>query len=60
MNAEMGQAWFRVAFFMTTVSGILLFVESPGTAEFVITVTSFVMGLVFILIIALIVRRMNH
>jgi hypothetical protein len=60
MNPELGRAWFRVAIFFTLTSGGLLFFVAPGTAEFVITVTSFIIGVVFIAIIALVVRWSNR
>jgi len=57
MNSELGLAWFRVAIFITLVSGALLFFLTPGTAEFIISVASLVVGLGFIALIALIVKR---
>jgi hypothetical protein len=60
MNPDLGLAWFRIAIFFTLVSGVLLFLETPGTAEFVITVASFIIGLIFLAIIAIIVRWSNR
>jgi preprotein translocase subunit Sss1 len=60
MSPELGQAWFRIAFFITMVSGVLILFQKPGSAEFVISVTSFVIGLIFIAVIAFIVRRSQH
>lgn len=57
MNPEAGQAWFRIAMLLTLVSGALLFIVEPGTAEFIVTVTTLVIGLVFIGVIAVAVRR---
>ncbi len=57
MSPELGQAWFRIAFFITAVSGVLILFQVPGSAEFVISVTSFVIGLIFIAIVAIVVRR---
>lgn len=57
MNPELGLAWFRIAIFITIVSGILAIIEPRDSAEFVISVASFVVGLVFISIIVLIIRR---
>ena len=57
MSPELGQAWFRIAFFITAVSGVLILFQAPGSAEFVISVTSFVIGLIFIAIVAVVVRR---
>jgi len=60
MNPEVGKTWFQAAVFIALVSAALLLFEQPGTAEFVITVTTLVIGLVFIGIIVLIVKRANR
>lgn len=60
MSPELGQAWFRIAVFITLVSAILIFFQVPGSAEFVVSVMSFVVGLVFIAVIAIVVRRSNR
>ena len=57
MNPELGLAWFRIAIFFTLASGVLLFFETPDTAEFVITVTTFVIGFILLALIAFIVKR---
>ncbi|MBI5032224.1 MAG: hypothetical protein HZB51_16965 [Chloroflexi bacterium] len=57
MNPELGLGWFRIAVFITGVSGILALIEPPDSAEFVISVASFGMGLLFIFIIVVIVKR---
>ncbi len=57
MNPEAGQAWFRIAMLITLLSAALLFLVQPGTAEFVVTVTTLVIGLLFIGVIAVLVRR---
>ncbi len=60
INPELGQAWFRIAVFITGVSAVLILFQTPGTAEFVISVTSFVVGMVFIAVVAFVVRRSNR
>ena len=60
MNPELGQTWFRVAVFITLVSVVLLFFEKPGTAEFVITVATLVIGLAFVGILVFVARRANR
>ena len=60
MNPELGQAWFRVALFITLVSAALLIFVQPGTAEFVMTVASLVVGLVFVGIVVVMVKRANR
>ena len=57
MNAEAGHAWFRIAVFIAATSLVLIFFQQPGTAEFILSVTSLVIGLVFIAVIAMLVRR---
>ena len=57
MGPELGQAWFRIAIFITFVSGILIFIEPRDSAEFVISVASFVVGLIFIGIVVITTRR---
>lgn len=59
MNPELGLGWFRVAIFITVVSGILALIEPRDSAEFIIAVASFVIGLLFILIIVVLVKRSN-
>ena len=60
MNPELGQAWFRIALFITLVSAALLLIVQPGTAEFVMTVASLVVGLVFVGIVVFMVKRSNR
>jgi riboflavin transporter FmnP len=60
MNPELGQAWFRVALFITLVSAALLIFVQPGTAEFVITVMTFITGLVFVGVVVFMVKRANR
>lgn len=57
MSPQLGQTLFRVAFFMTLMSAVLLFLVKPGSAEFVITVTTLVLGLLFMAVIVIIARR---
>jgi cbb3-type cytochrome oxidase subunit 3 len=57
LSPELGQAWFRIAFFITAVSGVLILFQIPGSAEFVISVTSFVIGLIFLGVVTIVVRR---
>ena len=59
MNPELGLAWFRVAIFITLVSGLLALIEPRDSAEFIVSVASFVIGLVFILIIVVMIKRSN-
>jgi len=60
MSPELGQAWFRIAILITLVSAILIPFEPRDSAEFVISVASFVVGLVFIAIVVFFIRRSTH
>jgi hypothetical protein len=57
MNPEAGQAWFRIAMMITLVSGALVFLTEPSTAERVVSVITLLIGLIFIGIIVVLVRR---
>jgi hypothetical protein len=59
MNPDLGLAWFRVAIFITAVSGVLALIEPRDSAEFVVSVISFVIGLLFIGGIVVITKRSN-
>lgn len=62
MDPQIGRAGFRIAFYVIFVSGALLFFVRPGTAEFVVTVLSLIVGMLFasaIGILALIARRLG-
>jgi len=60
MSPELGQGWFRIAVFITLTSAVLLFFEQRGTAEFVITVTTLVIGLIFIVAVIIAVKKTSR
>lgn len=60
ISPQMSRAAFRIAFFMTLVSIVLVFCLKPGSAEFVVAGVTLAVGLVFIVLIALVVRRQSH
>ncbi|MEP7357404.1 MAG: hypothetical protein ABI847_09225 [Anaerolineales bacterium] len=57
MSREAGQAWFRIAVLITVVSAVLVFFTEPGSAERVVSILTVLMGLLFIGLIAIFVRR---
>lgn len=57
MNPEAGQAWFRIAVLITLVSAALLYLTEPGSAERVVSMITLLIGLLFIGIIVVLVRR---
>ncbi|HET6597950.1 MAG TPA: LPXTG cell wall anchor domain-containing protein [Anaerolineales bacterium] len=57
MNPEAGQAWFRIAMMITLVSVVLVYLTEPDTAERVVSVLTLLIGLLFIGVIVVLVRR---
>lgn len=57
LSPEAGKMWFRIAVFIVIVAGILLPFQKAGSAEFVITVLTLVMGVLFVIFLAVIARR---
>jgi hypothetical protein len=56
LSPKLGQAAFRIAFMMVSVSALMALFLTPGTAEFVISVVTLVLGLVFMALIFIFVR----
>ena len=56
INPQLGRTAFRIAFMMISISAVLLFVLSPGTAEYWVSVLTLILGLVFAGMIAILVR----
>jgi preprotein translocase subunit Sss1 len=56
MSPQMGHAAFRVAFFVTFTALVLLIFLRPGSAEFGATVVTLIAGLIFIGMVAFMVR----
>lgn len=59
LSPKLGQAAFRIAFMMVSVSALMTFFLTPGTAEFVISVVTLVLGLVFMGLIFILIRVMG-
>ena len=57
MNPEAGQAWFRIAMMITLVAAALVYLTKAETAERVVSVITLLMGLLFIGIIIVLIRR---
>lgn len=60
LSPESGKAWFQVAIFFTAVPAILLVFEKPGTAEFVITAATLIVGILFLGVVILLIRQSNR
>jgi hypothetical protein len=56
MSSSIAHAAFRLGFFIVFVSGILLLFLDSGSAEQAITQITFLIGLVFLIIIVIWVR----
>lgn len=57
MSPEVGRLWFRIAFFLVLISAGLLFILKPGSAEYVVTVMTLVVGMLLILAIKWLINR---
>ncbi len=57
LSSELGRAVFRIVFYVTLVSAVLLIFLDRGSAEFVVASLTFALGLVATLVIAILVRR---
>ncbi len=60
ISPRLGQMAFRIAFYITLVSAALMFFLEPGSAEFVVAGVTLSIGLVFIVLITLLVRRFSR
>ena len=56
ISPQIGRAAFRIAFVMVAVSIIMVFVLTPGSAEYWVSVLTLVLGLLFTGIIFVLVR----
>jgi hypothetical protein len=56
ISPQMGRAAFRIAFVMVALSIILIFVLTPGSAEYWVSVLTLVLGVLFMGIIFVLVR----
>lgn len=56
MSSTIGHAAFRLGFFIVFVSGVLLLFLERGTAEWAITVFTFVFALLFLVVVTIMVR----
>ena len=55
MIPELGKAGFRIGFLIVVPSFLILIFLEPGTAEYVITLVTLVMGVVFLVAVTLLV-----
>ncbi len=57
MSPEAGRAWFRIAALITLLSAALVFFTQPGTAERIVSIVTLLIGLLFIGVIVILIRR---
>jgi hypothetical protein len=55
MDSQLGRAGFHLGFYVVFVSGILLLFLERGTAEYSITLLTFLIGLTFLALLILII-----
>lgn len=53
------RAALSMAMFIVLVSAALIWIQTPGTAEFVISVFSLIIGLIFLGLVVLVIRRLS-
>jgi preprotein translocase subunit Sss1 len=56
ISPQLGRTAFRIAFMMVAVSAVMLLVLTPGTAEFLVSILTLILGLIFVGIIMILVR----
>ena len=56
MSPDIGRIAFRIATFLVVVSAGLLFVVTPGSAEFIVTAITLAVGVIFGVLIIIVVR----
>jgi hypothetical protein len=59
ISPQMGRAAFRIAFMMVAVSIVMVFVLTPGSAEYWISVLTLILGLLFMGIVFILVRLLG-
>ncbi len=60
MSPQLGAAAFKIASFLVVVSIGLLFTLDANSAEFVVTILTLVIGIVFGALVIVIVRRQSR
>jgi preprotein translocase subunit Sss1 len=60
MNPQAAKAGLGLALFVVILSVMILPLQTPGSAEFVVTMLSLLIGLVATGVIAFVIRRMSR
>jgi len=56
MSSDVLKAFLRIGMFLVVASVFVLFLQTPGSAGFVVTVLSLIIGVVLVLLVALVLR----
>jgi hypothetical protein len=56
IDSQLGQAAFRLGFFVAFVSGIMSFVTGPATAERAVSILTFLISVGFLAVVVFLVR----
>jgi len=60
MNPEAAKAGLTVALFVAVAAALILPLETPGSAEFVVTLLALGIGILATGVIAFVIRRSSH
>ena len=60
MNPQAARAALQLALFVVIAAGLSLLCVRPGSAEFIVTVLSLVVGLMFLGAVAFFIRRFSR
>lgn len=56
IDSNIGRAAFRLGFYVAFVSGILSFLTSPTSPERVISIFTFIISILFLIVVVVLVR----
>lgn len=56
IDSSLGRAAFRIGFYITFMAGLLSLLTTPGSAERVVSILTFIIGLIFLVLITILVR----
>lgn len=60
MNPQMAKAGLGLGFFVIVAAALILPLQAPGSAEFVVTVLALIVGIVMVAVIAFAIRRLSR
>jgi hypothetical protein len=60
IDSHIGRAAFRLGFYVAFMAGILSWLTEPDTAEHVVSLLTLIISLIFLMVIAILVRFGSH